>query len=152
MAITGEIVRVEYYDPATDTFVGTPPTVTVDNFCGLRVRVKNTGDPATATVHTRILDPAGTVVFDPPPSVFGLASGEEAYTVPVLTLARVAGDWSAEVRFLLNGTEVDKWSGKIATAVERVPVVGLTEMMMMLMMVAIVAWVLKGFVQLLPGK
>jgi len=155
MAIAGEIVSVEYYDPATDTFVTTPPTIMVDSFCGVRVKVKNTGDSATATVGTRILDPAKVVVYEPPAQTFSLASGEEAYAIPVLYAVKVVGDYSAEIIFLLNTTEVDKWSGKIATVVEKVPVppvIGLTEMMMMLMMLLLVAWVLKGFVQLLPGR
>jgi len=147
MAISGEIVKVEYYDPATDTFVDVPPMLSVDQYCGVRAKVKNTGDAATATIQTRIINPGGAVVFEPAAQTFDLASGEEKYTMSVLKTADAPGDWSAEIVFKLNTTEVDKWAGKIATAVA--PVVPLTEMMMMVMMVLIVALILKGFKQLI---
>jgi len=154
MALTGEIVKVEFYDPVANIFVDTPPTIAPNDFCGVRARVKNTGDTALATVYTRILDPTGAVVYEPSPDTYYLATGEEVYTFPVLTLAPGLGDWSAEIRFLLDATEVDKWSGKIATVVERVapPVAPPVEMIMMLLMVVLIASVLRAFKQsLLPA-
>jgi len=149
MAISGEIVKVEFFDPATNAFVDAPPTLFLDTYCGVRAKVKNTGDNATATITFKIINPEGVVVFQPDPQTFSLASGEEAYTMSVLKEADALGDWSAEIIFKLNTTEVDKWTGKIATAVERPPAIPLTEMMMMLMMVLIVASILKGFKQLI---
>jgi len=148
MAISGEIVKVEYYDPATDTFVDVPPMLSVDQYCGVRAKVKNTGDAATATIQTRIINPGGAVVFEPAAQTFDLASGEEKYTMSVLKTADAPGDWSAEIVFKLNTTEVDKWKGKIATAAPP-PVFPITEVMMMVMMVLMVALILRGFKQAL---
>jgi len=148
MAISGEIVKVEFYDPATDTFVDTPPTLSVDQHCGVRAKVKNTGDAATATIIIRLINPEGAIAFEPAAQTFDLASGEEKYTMSVLGNADAPGDWSAEIVFKLNTAEVDRWKGKIATATV-VPVIPLTEMMMMVMMVLMVALILRGFKQAL---
>jgi len=149
MAISGEIVKVEYYDPATDTFRDFPPQIVVDNYCGFRVKVKNTGENAFGSVFAgiaRLLEgvPVEVAVLLSSP----LASGEEVYTSPILTLARAVGSWVGAVVFFLNTTEVDKWEDVIAYAERRpVPPVPITEMMMMLLVIVLVSLILRGFFQ-----